>query len=290
MNSLLPLLKFSAKHSPSYSVLIDIYQIYVRNFILFCTGLSMVRVLFGEIIVCQNTVNSLTQTYIDTKCFINGTMTREDDAIIYHDYYQWVSVYLLLLAFGFYLPYSIWLKYFGHYINRLENLAEKPNDVIQIIRDTKGNLIFFKTLALEFFYLIYLFFVLFLTNVFFNRLWSLNDWSLTAVYKIFPDMGFCFFEYNHSSGISEGKFNCLLPLCSIYRKIFVSLYFMALALIVVSISVVAYHSTLALRNGNDINVRWAFAIVNRNILSLKVKQNIKNTFKEATLLEKENVV
>lgn len=149
MNPLINLVKFHSKHSQSYSVLVDIQHIYIRNVILFCVGLSMVRLLFGDVIVCQNNENGLSQMFADTKCYINGTFTQDIIPFIYHYYYQWVCVYLLLLAFGFYFPYSIWSKLFGNFIRHLETLSEKPNTAIQVIKESKGNLIFYKTLTLE---------------------------------------------------------------------------------------------------------------------------------------------
>lgn len=276
MNSLLQLVKFNSKKSQSYSILIDFQQIYIRNFILFCTGLSMARLLFGENIICQSTVKSLTQNFIDTKCYINGTMTKGTDGnvTIYHDYYQWISVYLMLLAFGFYFPYSIWSKWFGNYLRQLENLADKPDEAIQVIKDSKGNLLFLKIWALEFFYIIYLIFILYITDLFFNNLWSLSSWSWNAVYKIFPDNGACFIHYYQSSGDTSAWFNCLLPLCSVYRKIFLTLYGLIQILILFNVFMLIYRIWLFVHKRKFINVWWAFLIVQQSTTSWNTKNKL----------------
>lgn len=269
MNPLLHLIKFGSKPHLSHSILIDFQQIYLRNVILFCTGLSMVRVLFGDIIHCQNTVRSLSQSYIDTICFINGTMTKGNNgtSTIYHDYYQWISVYLLLLAFGFYLPSSVWLKLYGNYLRHLESLAEKPDEAIRVIKDSNGHYMYVKTLALEIFYAFYLILLLTLTDLFFNRLWSQLGWSWKAVYVIFPDGGSCFFEYFQESGFTTGRFHCRLPLCSVYRKIFLALYMLFGALIVANVSIIWFHLMLGLRRRKIVNEWWALTIVSRCALS-----------------------
>lgn len=280
MNPLIHLVKFSSKHSLSYSLLVDIQQIYVRNVILFCTGLSMVRLLFGDVIVCQNTVSSVSQMFMDTKCYINGTITKNIVPFIYHDYYQWTTVYLLLLAFGFYFPYSIWSKLFGNFIRHLETLSENPNDVIQVIKDSKGNFLFFKTWLLEIIYIIYLSIILILTDVFFNGLWSRFNWSLSAVNNIFPDNGTCYIDYYQSSGSTHARFNCLLPLCSIYRKVFSLLYVLFIMLFIFNAFMMIYRIKLIFSKRKLINVWWAFMIVDQHIISWNVKNKLNYELKK----------
>lgn len=280
MNSLLQLVKFNPKNDQSHSILIDFQQIYMRNVVLFCTGLSMARQLFGENIICQSTVKSLTQNFIDTKCYINGTTTKGTDGTIHHDYYQWISVYLLLLAFGFYFPYSIWSKLFGNYLRHLENLADKPNEAIQVITDSKGNLLFLKTWVLEFFYIIYLIFILYVTDLFFNNLWSLSGWSWNAIYKICPDNGSCVIHYFQSSGDTHASFNCLLPLCSVYRKILLTLYGLVLILILFNVFMIIYRIRLVVHKKRFINVWWAFLIVQQSTTSWNVKKKFEMALNE----------
>lgn len=280
MNPLMHLEKFSSKHRKSYSFLVDFQQIYIRNIILFCVGLSMFRFLFGEVIICQNNGNEVSQMFIDTICFINGTFNKDIVPFIYHDYYQWVSVYLLLLSVGYYFPYSIWSKIFGSFIRHLEMLSEQPNNAIRVIKESKGNLIFFKTLSLEIIYIFHLAIILFFTDLFFNGLWSRFDWSLTAIDKIFPDNGTCFIDYYQQSGTSNAKINCLLPLCSIYRKIFFLLYLLCIFLIVLNIIMMMYRIILIYRKKKFMDMWWAMMIINQNTMSWEVKKELNCELKE----------
>lgn len=274
MNPLLHLIKFGSKRRQSHSVLIDLQQIYIRNAILFCTGLSMVRVLFGDTIHCQNTERSLSQTFVDTTCFINGTMTIGEHSTLYHDYYQWVSVYLLMLAFGFYLPYSVWSKWCGDCLRHLEALAQKPEEAIQVIKDSNGHYLFVKTMALEIFYVLYLILLLILTDVFFNRLWSQLGWSWKAVYVIFPDGGTCFFTFFLVGDFTVGRYYCLLPMCSVYRKVFLALYMLFVALMVTNVFILSYRAALAFQKRNRVNEWWALTIVSSCALSWDAKKKI----------------
>lgn len=280
MNPLIHLEHFSSKHRQSYSFLVDFQQIYIRNVILFSVGLSMIRFLFGEVIICQNTGRELSQMFIDTKCFINGTLNKDIVPFIYHDYYQWVSVYLVLLAIGFYFPYSIWSKIFGNFIRHLEILSERPNNTIRILKKSKGNLIFFKTLLLEIIYIFHLVIILFLTDLFFNGLWSRFNWSLTAIDKIFPDNGTCFIDHYQHSGMTNSRINCLLPLCSIYRKVFFLLYLLCIILIVLNVIMMIYRIILIYRKKKLIDMWWAMMIINQNTTSWDVKKQLNCEFKE----------
>lgn len=282
MNSLLQLVNFKPKKSHSYSILLDFQQIHVRNAILFCTGLSMFRFLTGDNIICQNVEKSLSQDYIDTLCFINGTMTM-GDPIIYHDYYQWVPVYLLLLALAFYFPYSIWLKFNATYIQQLENLKDKSEEKVQVIKESNGNWMYFKTWALEVFYAVYLFFILYLTNIFFNSLWSRSEWSWKAINEIFPDHGTCFIVYHHSSGSSDGKFSCLLPLCSVYRKIFMFLYGLILFVIMLNLWIIINRIITLVYKYGYVNVWWAFKIVETSAVTWNAKRELNVAFKKMML-------
>lgn len=283
MNSLLTLFRvhqsFHGKKESSHSFMIDFQQIYVRNVFLFCTGLGMVRSLFGENIICHLTVKSISQAFIDTKCFINGTMTVEKDTVLFHDYYQWVPIYLLLVAFGFHFPYSIWSKSVGKYVRHLEKSAENPDNAIQIIKNSKGNFIYFKTWLLELYYVVHLFLILFLTDVFFNNLWSKFGWSWGAIYKIFPDNGSCMVTYYQSSGSTEGKFNCLLPLCTVYRKIFMFFYGLFWVLIMFNVYAILYRIKLCYENRRFVNVWWALEIAKNRAITWDAEKQFDEAYK-----------
>lgn len=280
MIPLLQLVQWNTQQEASYSVFLTLYHVYVRNILTFCTGLTMIRFLFGNSIECLNDNRQFSQSFMDIKCYINGTFTLvPGHPTLYHDYYQWVPVYLVLLAFGFHFPYSFWSQHYGNYLRQLENLAEKPNDMIQMIRETQGNFIFFKTIALEMFYIVYLVWLVSISNVFFNHLWSRFHWSWRAIYKIFPDDGMCYFEYHHGSGVSENKLNCILPLCSIYRKIFFTLYILVWVLMVVNAWLIVYRILLVLYKRKFVNTWWAFKIAEQCMVSWPMKKEIQCAMK-----------
>lgn len=281
MIPLLQLVQLNTPHEESYSIFLTIYHVYVRNILTFCTGLTMIRFLFGNSIECLNDNQHFPQSYMDTKCYINGTFTLEQGhPTLYHDYYQWIPVYLVLLAFGFHFPYSLWSQHYGHYLRHLEKLAEKPNDMIQMIQETQGNSIFFKTVALEMFYIVHLVSIVNISNAFFNHLWSRFYWSWRAIYKLFPDKGTCYFEYYHGSGISENKLTCILPLCSVYRKIFFTLYFLVWVLMVVNAWMIVYRILLVLYKRKFVNTWWAFTIAEQCAVSWNMKKQIKCAMKK----------
>lgn len=281
MYPLLQLVQLNGKQEKSFSVYLTVYHVYVRNILIFCTGLTMIPFLFGNVIECLNTNRHISQTYIDTKCYINGTFTKEQGhPTLYHDYYQWIPVYLALLAFGIHFPYSLWSQYYGNYLRYFEKLAEKPDEIIHLIQESKGNLIFFKTVALEIFYTIYLIWIVFVTDIFFNKHWSYFNWSWKAISKIFPDNGTCYIDYFQSSGISEEKLNCILPLCSVYRKIFTTLYVLVCVLLVINACMIINRSFLLMHRKEWVNVWWAFTIAEQCVVSWSMKEQINFAYKE----------
>lgn len=151
----------------SYSPLIDFQQIHIRNIFVFAFGLSVARQLFGENIICHVMRQNIIQNYVDMQCFINGTFTPQDPPI-YYDYYQWIPIYFLYMAFIYY-PFSIWCQIYGSYIKELTSHVkdeDRCREIFEIIQLSKGNLLFWKTWALEIFYFVNLLIQIGLTNSF----------------------------------------------------------------------------------------------------------------------------
>lgn len=253
--------KFKSKLDKSPSIFVNIQQIHVRNLLLFCFGLAMSRQIFGDNIVCHIMRQAVSQSYVDNTCFINGTLSKNGN--LNYNYYQWVSLYFVWLAFCFYLPFSIWSKWCGFYIQQLTTNVDDTIQQCQIkslIQRSNGNSIFWKTFALEMAYVIHLGIQLEITDVFFNRAWSQGKWSWNAIPNIFPDEGRCFIEFVSGGDVTMGKFICLLPLCSVYRKIFYLLYIVVVGLLIYSFLVFAYRLALFGKYKDHINRYYAYGI------------------------------
>ncbi|GFR05878.1 innexin [Trichonephila clavata] len=201
-------------------VIVDFNQIHVRNLFLFCFALSISRQYFGENIHCQLDGHKVSQSFLDTKCFINGTLTNFSGVenpilpVLYHDYYQWVSIVLLLQALSFHLPFRLYSKTLHSYVQELTIQKVEPSEydrVFQVITASQGHGMFWKLWTLECVYAAHLLCQIVLLNVFFHRVWSLSSWSWSAIPMLFPDMGTCLYDYFSGGGQTTGRFRCLLP-------------------------------------------------------------------------------
>lgn len=267
MLPLLHLVKFRGGQRRSHSFLVDVYQVHVRNLLLFSFGLSMARQIFGENIICHAMRQHIEQSYLDTKCLINGTMTGKDPAF-HHDYYQWIAIVLLLLAFSIYFPYAVWFNRYGSFINELTTSikdAESCKQLFKVIQKSKGNNLFWKTCTLEMAYLANLFILVFLLNRFFNQAWSSAQWSWKAVNVLFPESGDCFLNYYSGGDETTGRFTCLLPLNTVYRKVFLVLYGVAIALIILHGLAIVYRIHMVMKlKPKYVNMFWACKIAIRS--------------------------
>ncbi|GFS52511.1 innexin [Trichonephila inaurata madagascariensis] len=151
----LTLLKWKSRDvSPkSHSLLIDFNQIHVHNLFLFYFALIISRQYFGENINCQTDGHRVSQSVLDTKCFINGILTNSSGGeepilpVLYQDYYQWVSIVLLLQAISFRLPFRLWSKNIHSYVQELtiqKFEKSKYDRVFNVITSSKGNVNFGK--------------------------------------------------------------------------------------------------------------------------------------------------
>jgi hypothetical protein len=264
MLPLLHLIKFTGSRlkRTSHSLLIDTHQVYLRNVFLFCFGLSVARQFFGDNIVCHSDTYKISNQYVESYCFINGTMTMNDGEIFYHDYYQWVSILLLLFAVTFYFPFRIWSRKFGFFLDQLASKeVEDCDKVYRLIHESDGNSMFFKTMGLEWYYAVHVAVHVRLVDWFFNRAWSTNDWKWTTVRTIFPDTGKCFLDYYSGGDVTHGKFICLLPLSTVYRKVFIALYGVTIAIIGLHCIFFAYRLFLIYKHGfRKINRVWCTTV------------------------------
>lgn len=283
MLSLVELLNFNCRNFESYSSLVDVQQIYIRNLFIFCFSLSIARQLFGENIVCHTMGQSLSPTFVNTHCFINGTMTRRDsdnDQHMYHSYYQWVSIYLLLLAFSFYFPFSVWCHFNKHYLNELTkkmDSTKKCLNLFQVIQSSKGNFLFQKTWGLECIYLVHLILHIWFTDIFFNNAWTKIGWWWTTISNIFPENGVCYITYFSGGGETSADFKCLLPLNSVYRKIFSMLYVIIILLCISNIITFMYRIRQIKRIGwKRMDVWWATMVAANEVEEWVLKNTLLN--------------
>lgn len=303
MFPMIHLLKWKLSNVPqwSHSTLVDLQQLYVRNVFLFCFGLSVTRQFFGPNIICQLDGHRLTQEMLDTKCFINGTFTdftKTEDAIVpslNHDYYQWVSLVLLLMAISFHFPFRIWSKYASQFIKELTThvkTEEDCNRVIHVIRQSQGNNLFWKMFLLECVYFMHLVLQIALMDQFFNRMWSLSKWSYTAIDLLFPEMASCWYDFFSVGDITTGRFRCLLPLNSVYRKVFWITYPVYISLLVLHACFFVYRLCLAVHFGKEwINVWWSLQIAKSRAESWLAKHTLQTAWvKRKKTFEKEDYV
>lgn len=270
----------------SHSWLVDIYQIYIRNVLLFCFGLSIARQVFGETISCH-VDRSIPVQYVELRCFINGTITSHmiDDKqkILYHDYYQWVSVLLLLLAFNFYFPFRFWSRICGKYLDeickKIDDI-ETCNSVLDTIQLSNGNYIFWKMWALECYYALHTALTLIYLDFFFNNAWSTFGYVFTTVYKTFPIHGTCQFSFYSDGGDGMNSVTCLLPLNIVYRKVFIVLLGITYLMIVLHMLFFMYRILLVIRFGRKfLDVWWSMTITKHAITTWRVKQHLESEWK-----------
>lgn len=284
MFSIVQLLKWKRSNLPgwSHSVLVDFQQVYVRNILLFCFGLCLERRFFGDNILCQMDGHRIGQELLNAKCFINGTFSKNDKLdVIYHDYYQWIPVLLLVLAYSFHFPYRVWSKYTSAFIKELGKEIENEQDYIELIETlSKGDCLYWKTIALETFYGVQLTVIIVVIDVFFNRVWSSVHWSWTAIPILFPEMVSCNYDYFSSGGITSGRFRCLLPLNAVYRRAFVGLYVLCLFLMVAHIVYLIYRFVSTIIVGkNKINIWWNFQVAKSLTHSWRVRCALEKEWK-----------
>lgn len=268
MNSLISLVRFHS--GKSHSVLVDFQQIYLRNIILFGTGLSTVRLLFGDTIICQGIPPpSLNHNFLNMICYINGTVTD-----LRHEYYQFTSVFLFLLAFAVQFPFWLWSRFTGREISQLESLADQPELAIQAICAPKN--LYMKTVALEIFYAFYWMGLVAVINCFFNGYWSRFYWSWQVIPKLFPDMGRCSLTYYQMSGESTARFNCLLPLSSVYRKVFLVLYWILAILLPYHLIVLTYRAVLWIYySKTTLERKWIVGILKECTVSWSARKKLE---------------
>lgn len=287
MSSLIHLIKLKGHFKSSYSNLVDFHQIHVRNLFLFVFALSLSRQFFGDNIVCNLYREGVSQHFVQSACFVNGTETpRTGQKNLSHHYYQWVQIVMLLAAFNFYMPFKIWTKLFGWYLEQLTtkiDSIESATRTLQLLRISNGNCMFWKTWALEIFYLIHLIAHIFLFDTFVDNIWSSHGWRLKNITNtIFPDEGVCWFRVFSTADWNYVKVMCFLPLNCLYRKVFVFLWFLTVSLLAMHAFVFTYRVYLLKKwSPKQINAWWCFKIAqNTAAVTFEWKKEFENSWYE----------
>lgn len=278
MLPLLHLVKWKTTDGPrvvSCSMLVDFIQIHVRNTFLFGFALSLLKQIFGENIHCQLDKSSIDQVIVDMQCYINGTWSKYKEETIYHDYYQWISLILFLLAISFHLPCRIWFKWMGKFIQEMTaNVKDQESceKVVQVVKESRGNGLFFKTWILESVYSILLMIQIGLLDFVFHHMWSKSGWSPSIIQQLFPDMVHCNHDYFAGGFETTGKFTCILPLNTAYRKIWWITYFIFAALMALLVICHAYRIHLLCFYGREkIDMWWCIKISSSRVETWKAK-------------------
>ena len=256
------------------------YRATVLILIAFCL-LVTARQFFGDPIDCVvNEKEEHFEKVINRYCWIQTTFSVEsawhkpvgsevaypgvdkatpDDVVIYHAYYQWVWLLLLLQAFLFYVPYIIWEQYEGNITNRLLNglnsgvmsqtdRMNKISKVSEYLYRTKNHhtfrfLIYTSTEMLNLFNVVMQMLLLdrFLGGKFLNygfQVFNFNGWTqfplqYDPMMKLFPRMTKCTFHQFGSSGdIQKHDTICVLPINIVNEKTYLFLWFWLILLMI----------------------------------------------------------
>lgn len=264
----------------SPSIICKLHYRYIKNFFLFAFTLCLSRQLFGDSILCHRDRQGISENYLHTTCFMNGTYTDSEEwGRLYYNYYQWVPVLLLLESFMFYLPYHVWIIWI-HFIPTIN--SKNAENVLNSIRQHGGQYVFWKAIALDWMYFCnFLLQALFINSFLNNGIWRGVSWE-----HLFPWNVKCNVDYHTGSGITTGKFNCILPLNVIYVILFKIMYIGFWVILGLHGMVIPYQIMLVYFRKKtfwkDIHQWWLYTMIEQNTHG-EAFWNLKNalhTFKD----------
>jgi len=235
---------------------------------------------FGDPIDCI--VDKIPPNMMDTYCWIHSTYTipslvnasrdvvphpgvgnhnqMQDKEVVYHKYYQWVTLFLYLQAIMFYIPRYLWKVWEGGKVKMLVMQLNSPIVDDDSKRERKSLLVNYFTVNLHNhnFYAFRFFlcevlnfanvlFQIWFTNVFLGYAFSDYGTDVIAMSNreigsrndamdlVFPKVTKCTFRKYGASGTVESHDGlCVLPLNIFNEKIFIFLWFWYIIVAVVS--------------------------------------------------------
>ncbi|XP_003743619.2 innexin inx2-like [Galendromus occidentalis] len=210
---------------------------------------------FGNAIDCLQQPETVPNQILETYCWIHSTFTlpfapdtahpgvynaRNTSRPVYHRYYQWVCLVLIMQSIFFYLPRYIWRLNENGFFTKL--ISTDDDEILTEYMIThKGTHAPIATYfhVGEALFLINLVGQILLTDVFLNyQFLTLGIVSMTTtghLQKVFPRMAKCTFHlYGPSGDLERQDALCLLGQNVVNEKIFLFLWFWYLFLLVAS--------------------------------------------------------
>lgn len=258
---------------PVSSFVLRVHHVYVKQFFLFSFFVSVGRQFFGDAILCNAVEATVPYEIVRETCFINGTFTENSETgeIRHYPYHQWVSLYLLFLAFLFHAPYhlfSCFLLARSVVVPFVRSAADEPRCVLEtveaILDPSTHRRAFAKTVAAELFYLLAVVpSACVLTDRFLcGRL--LEEGAL-----VFPLDTKCDVTYFAGGSETRARFHCMLPANVFHRLVFETAKAGAVAVLALHALSLLHKACVfrfpSLRGGEeDVDVWWTFAIAEGN--------------------------
>lgn len=250
----------------------------LTNGFLFAFLLSLGRQYFGNAIECHRDKQSLSDAYLHTSCYMNGTFTMtEDGDRLYYTYYQWMPVILLVEAFGLCWPRIVWRQWI-HILPTLNK--DNAETILQAIDRHGGQRVFWKMLALE--GLCALNFVVQVALL--DCLLNGGLWKGLSYDVLFPASAQCDVTYYSGGDMTTGKFICLLPLNIFYRVFFQIGYWIFWTVLATHVLALVYR-LLWFYITQDVHRRWLY-----RLLESRAQGEAFWHWKEAWLKLKKNAV
>jgi innexin len=228
MIPILSTLKWRGPTSSSENWIIMLHYGVTPFFLLSFSFILSSKQYLSDPIVCLYD-GKISSDYVNNYCWTNGTFTVDKNTFRYHNYYQYVSLFLLLQATMFYIPHLIWTQIDSG--NSLENIHD-ISDKFSFLR--KYIIIFTLYVAIvtiQFPLLSY-----FLETNYLTFGYILAKKGYRTVKSLFPIISKCSYYAIGFSGDKEyNNAQCILTLNTLNDKLFVFLWFWFIVLLIIDL-------------------------------------------------------